>query len=338
MKISRRKSEHIKVSLEQDVRFKNKTPGFEAYRFIHCALPEINFNDVSTEVEFLGKVLSYPMMISALTGGYDGALEINQQLAEVCREEKVAMSVGSQRQTIENDHYLESFRVVRKIASEGVIIGNIGAAQVSAINDISPFQKMVDLIQADAMAVHLNPLQEVLQPEGDTKFKGVLKGIERLVKELKVPIIVKEVGCGISEKVAKKLVNAGVAYIEISGAGGTSWAGIESYRGAKKHLALSFWDWGIPTARSLEMVRKVKGARIIASGGIEDGITIAKALALGAELCGSALPLLKVLMDKKIEGLRSLLQSWREELKVAMFLTGSRSINDLRRDGVIEKV
>ncbi len=338
MKISRRKSEHIRVSLEQDVHFKNKTAGFENYRFIHCALPEINLSDVSTEIEFLGKSLLYPMMISAITGGYDGALEINQQLAEVCREEKVALSVGSQRQTIENDDYLESFSIVRKIAPEGAIIGNIGAAQVSAINDIYPFQKMVDLIEADAMAVHLNPLQEALQPGGDTEFRGVLKGIERLVKGLKVPIIVKEVGCGISEDVAKKLVNAGVTYIEISGAGGTSWAGIESYRGAKKHLALSFWDWGIPTARSLEMVKKVKGARIIASGGIENGITIAKALALGAELCGSALPLLKVLMNKKIEGLRFLLQSWKEELKLAMFLTGSQRINDLRRGGVIEKV
>ena len=338
MKISRRKSEHVQVSLEQDVHFKNKTTGFENYRFIHCALPEMDLNEVSTETEFLGKPLSYPIMISAITGGYDGALKINRQLAEVCREEKVAMSVGSQRQIIENDHYLESFSIVRKIAPEGTIIGNIGAAQVSTTKDISPFQRMVDLIEANAMAVHLNPLQEILQPEGDTKFKGVLKGIERLVRGLKVPIIVKEVGCGISEEVAKKLVSAGVSYIEISGAGGTSWTGIESYRGAKKNLALTFWDWGIPTARSLEMVRKVKGARIIASGGIEDGLTIAKALALGAELCGSALPLLKVLIDKKIEGLRSLLQFWRGELKVAMFLTGSRRIQDLRRDGVIEKV
>lgn len=337
MSISIRKSEHIKIASEQNVRFRNKTTGFEEYDFIHNALPEMNFDEVSTETEFLGKKLSFPLMVSAMTGGYSGALEINRQLAEVSQREKVAFVMGSQRQIIENDNHLESFRIVRKTAPDAVIIGNIGATQVAEIKDISPFQRMVDLIEADAMSVHLNPLQEVLQPDGDGQFKGVLKGIKQLVKELGVPIIVKEIGCGISEKVASKLANIGVTYIDLAGAGGTSWAGVESFRREKKHLALRFWDWGIPTAKSLEMVSRVKGARIIASGGIEDGATVAKALALGAELCGAALPLLKVLMEKKVEGLISLLRLWREELKTAMFLTGSRRIQDLRRKEVIEK-
>jgi len=338
MTVSNRKSEHVRVAVEKDVRFRNKTSGFEKYEFVHCALPEMNFDDVSAETEFLGKGLSFPLMISGMTGGYAGALEINRQLAEVCRIERVALGVGSQRQILENDQYLESFRIVRKTAPDSVIVGNIGAAQVAEMKDCLPVQKMIDLIEADGMAVHLNPLQEVLQPEGEGRFSGVLDGIERLVRAVEVPVIVKEVGCGVSEEVARQLVNAGVVYIDVAGAGGASWAGIESYRGARKELALRFWDWGIPTARSLEMVRRVRGIRIIASGGIGDGVTVGKALALGAELCGAALPLLRVLVKKKIEGVISLLERWREELRMAMFLTGSRRIEDLRREGVIEKV
>lgn len=337
MKVSNRKSEHIQIALEKDVRFKNKTSGFEEYEFVHCALPEMNYGDVSTETEFLGKKLSFPLLICAITGGYTGALEINRQLAEVCQEERIAIGVGSQRQLIDNDDHAETFRIVRQRAPRGVVLGNIGAEQVAKVEDIALFQRMVDLIEADAMAVHLNPLQEVLQPEGGGQFQGVLKGIERLVRGIGVPVIVKEVGCGISERVAKKLVNVGVTYIDIAGAGGTSWAGVESYRGAEERLARRFWDWGIPTAKSLVLVSRIRGVRIIASGGIEDGVAVAKALALGAELCGAALPLLKALMEKGVKSLLSLLQLWREELKMVMFLTGSRRIQDLSRKGVIEK-
>ena len=337
MKISKRKSEHVRIALNRDVRFKTKTSGFEQYDFIHCALPEMNFNDVSTETEFLDKSLSFPFMISAITGGYSGAMEINRKLAEACREERIALGIGSMRQAVENDRHLESFRIVRKTAPNGVIIANIGATQVAEMKTISSFQRMVDLIAADAMAVHLNPLQEVLQPEGDGRFLGVLRGIERLVKKLGVPIIVKEIGCGISEDVARKLAGVGVKYLDIAGAGGTSWAGIESYRTANKTLAETFWDWGIPTAQSLEMVRRVKTIRIIASGGIADGITMAKALALGADVCGAALPLLKILIENPLDGLHSLLTLWREELKMAMFLTGSRQIRDLRRKEILTR-
>ena len=323
--------------MKQDVRFKKKSTGFESYELIHCALPEIYIGDVSTETAFLSKNISVPLMISSMTGGYGKATEINSQLAEVCRSEKIPLGVGSQRQMIENNRYLESYRVVRKTNPDGVIVGNIGAVQVVEIGDLSVFKRMVDLIEADAIAIHLNPLQEILQPGGKSQFKGVLKGIERIIEGMDIPVIVKEVGCGISEEVAQKLVNIGVAYIDIAGAGGTSWAGIESYRVKKKYMAEQFWDWGIPTARSLEMVACVKGARIIASGGIEGGIDMAKALALGAELCGAALPFLKVLADEGIDGLISLLRLWQEELKIAMFLTGSVQIQDLRREGVIEK-
>lgn len=337
MQVSKRKFEHIQIALEQDVHFKNKTPGFEAYQFIHCALPEMNFGDVCTETEFLGKKLTFPLMITAITGGYPEAVEINRQLAVACQEKGIAMGVGSQRQILEDDSYLDSYGIVRKTAPDCVIIGNIGAEQVAEIKDLSVYQRMIDLIEADAMAVHLNPLQELLQPEGRAKFKGVLAGIERLVEGVKVPIIVKEIGCGISETVAKALVDIGIVYIDVAGAGGTSWAGIESFRETENHMALKFWDWGIPTAKSLEMVSRIPGVRMIASGGIDNGIVMAKALALGAELCGGAMVFLRVLRDKKVECLISLLRLWQKELQVTMFLTGSRKIRDLRGKGVIEK-
>jgi len=335
MKISKRKSEHIRIVMEKDVGFKGKTSGFERYELVHCALPEINVEDISTEIQFLNKNLSFPLMVSAMTGGYSGAVDINKQLAVACREEGVALGVGSQRQILENSHHLDSYRVVRQTAPDNVIVGNIGAEQVAEIQDISVFQRMVDLIEADALAVHLNPLQEVIQPEGKARFHGVLEGIQQLVRKLDVPIIVKEIGCGISEKVARVLVDVGVDYIDVAGAGGTSWAGIESYRNHDNALALRFWDWGIPTVESLEMISRIPGARAIASGGIDNGVIMAKALALGAELCSAALPFLIALMKKNVNGLVDLLRAWRRELRTAMFLTGCPKIKDLQREGVI---
>lgn len=337
MTVSQRKSEHIKISLNENVRFKNKLTGFEEYDFIHCALPEINYKDISTETEFLGKLIAFPLMVSAITGGYRGAFETNKILAQICQDQKIAMGVGSQRQILENSHYLNTFSIVRKVAPTIPIIGNIGASQIIQKKDISIYKQMVDLIEADAMAIHLNPLQELVQPEGNTRFKGVLRGIEWLVKHLEVPIIIKEVGCGISRSVGEQLEQIGIKYIDLAGAGGTSWVGIESFRGAKQHLTDKFWDWGIPTAKCLESISEIKNITIIASGGIEDGITLAKALALGAQLVGAALPLLKALKQKKEKGLITLIESWREELRTVMFLTGCENINELKHKQIIQK-
>lgn len=337
MKTTKRKSEHIRIALREDIRFKNKTSGFENYGLVHCALPEINLQDVLTETEFLGKKLSFPLMMTGMTGGCSEALEINRQLAVACQEMRIALGVGSQRQMLEDDCHLDSFRVVRETAPDAVIIGNIGAEQVAQNDNLSAYQRMIDMIEADGLAVHLNPLQEALQKEGNAKFQGVLKGIERMVRGLNFPVIVKEVGCGISEHVARILKDVGVTYIDVAGAGGTSWTAIESFRGADKRLAHRFRDWGIPTARSLELVSRVPDLHIIASGGIENGVVMAKALGLGAEICGAALPFLKVLAEEKTEGLLDMLNLWREELRLAMFLTGSRVIDDLRRKGVIER-
>ncbi len=335
MTVSHRKKEHIDISLNHEVSFREKTTGFERFEFIHCALPELNLDEVSTGIEFLGKQLSFPMLISAMTGGYEGAYEINRILAETARTKKLALAIGSQRQAINEDNHLESYRIVRKTAPDALIIGNIGAEEIAGHKDSGPFRKLVDLIEADALAVHLNPLQEILQPEGSGHFSGVLKGIETLVKTLEVPVIVKEIGCGISENVAWRLKNAGVRIVDIAGAGGTSWAGIEYHRGANSKLAQSFWDWGIPTADSLQMVSRISDLQIIASGGITGGKVMAKSLALGASLCGTARPLLRILESEGIDGLNRTMDDWKEELKITLFLTGCGTVSELSRKNVL---
>ncbi len=335
MKTSHRKAEHINITLDKDVQFRAKTLGFEAHEFIHCALPEIDFKDISTATSFLGKTLSCPLMISAITGGYSGALDINGQLAEACHEEQIGLGVGSQRQMLENEDYIQSYRIVREKAPSAVIIGNIGGVQLKEKKILSQMKRLVDVIEADAIAVHLNPLQEILQPEGQSEFSGILKQIRVFVESLDVPVIVKEVGCGISKLVAEKLVDAGVFFIDVAGAGGTSWAAIESFRSGDPLLSETFRDWGIPTALSIEMVKTVPKSHVIASGGIRSGIDMAKALALGAELCGAAFPFLKIMSDGGKESLITLIQKWRKELQIVMFLTGCLRIDDLHREGLL---
>jgi isopentenyl-diphosphate delta-isomerase len=332
MSVSKRKAEHIQIVKNEAVEFERKSTGFEYYDFIHCALPEAHYDRITPAVTFLGKSLSFPLLISPMTGGFHEGEIINRQLAQVCHHEEVALGVGSQRQILEDNRYVESYRVVRKSAPKAVIIGNIGAAQIATMKNLDPVKRMVEIIEADAMAIHLNPLQEILQPDGDRDFRGVRKRIEQIVGELSVPVIVKEVGCGISASVALQLVEAGVSFIDVAGAGGTSWAAIEAHREKRIDLSERFREWGIPTAQSLERISRIKGIRLIASGGIRDGQTIAKALALGAEICGAAYPFLKKLLEEGVEGLCSTISLWREEFKMVLFLTGCQKVSDLTRD------
>lgn len=334
MTISRRKREHIDIARDRDVAFRDKTSGFEAWDFVHCALPEASFDKIDSGIEFLGRGLSFPFMVSAMTGGFRGAADINRRLAEVCQAEKIALGVGSQRQAFENNRHLETFRVVRRLAPDIPVVGNIGASEIARLTDFAPVERMVELVAADAMAVHLNPLQELLQPEGNRDFRGVLDAIGRLAAALSVPVIIKEVGCGISADTARRLVEAGVSWIDVAGAGGTSWTGIESHRGGRRRMAGVFWDWGIPTAVSIGMVRTVPGVRVIASGGIRNGLDAAKAVALGAEICGAAMPVLKSL-DSGPAGLSRLIAEWRDQFKAVLYLTGSRACRDLHRPGVL---
>ncbi|NQT25090.1 type 2 isopentenyl-diphosphate Delta-isomerase [candidate division KSB1 bacterium] len=330
MSISKRKQEHIDIAMNQSVKFTEKTNGFEHYDLVHCALPELNVEDIHPQIQFLNKPLSSPLMITAMTGGFEGAKAINAALAEACQSEGVALGLGSQRQMLEDENYLDSFTIAREKGPDIVLVGNIGAVQLVGMTNLSPVCYAVERIEADALAVHLNVLQEVLQPEGNIRFKGMLHGIEKIVKELDVPVIVKEIGCGISREVALKLVDVGVTVIDVAGAGGTSWAGIESHRADRNALAGQFWNWGIPTAVSLEMISDIESLTIIASGGIDNGITMAKAIALGADLCGAALPFLHAYSESGADSVAALIRQWKEAYRTALLLTGCQDTISLQ--------
>ncbi len=354
-KTSSRKQQHVELTVTRDVNFRTKTAGFERWEFLHNALPELNFSEVDPSLTFLGKKMALPLIISSMTGGYGDAARINRKLAEVCRDRKIGMGVGSQRQALENTDFHRSYSVVREVAPDIPIIGNIGAAEVARLRDVSGVLKLSEMIRADAFAVHLNPLQELLQPEGSPDFAGVLRGIELLVNNLRLPIIVKEIGAGISVNVARRLLSAGVTMIDVAGAGGTSWAGVEILRRKKgtsgKHtskagivddFSTQFWDWGIPTVDALRQVCSLKdqhpSLKVMASGGIQNGLDIAKSVAFGADLAGMARPMLIALESGGVQALDRLIGKIDMELKGAMFLTGSRSLVDLQRQQLILKL
>lgn len=340
---SSRKRDHVLLTVNKDVSFIKKTAGFERWEFVHNALPEFDLSDVDTTTTFLNKKISFPLMVSCMTGGYKEAERINRELAEVCEEFRLPMGVGSQRQAMEDTTYHASFSVARKSAPSIPLVGNIGAAEIARMNDVSPIIALAEMIRADAFAVHLNPLQELLQPEGNTNFRGVLRGIEMLGRQMPVPIIVKEIGAGISADVALRLINAGVTVIDVAGAGGTSWAGVEILRKRKTQqpkksmkgspLQNHLWDWGIPTATAVTEVALLKeqfpSLRMIASGGITGAMECAKAIALGADLTASARPLLRILMHEGKKELRAAIEQWRKELQGIMFLLGTPTVDAL---------
>lgn len=330
-----RKKEHVDIALRKDVAFRSKATGLEDLEFVHNALPELNLGEIDTSVSFLGKRLSLPFLVSCMTGGYAEARAINRSIAEVCEELGIAFGVGSQRQALEDRTYHKTFSIAREAAPTVPIIGNIGAAEVAQMKSPDNARRLVELIRADAFTVHLNPLQEFLQPEGNTNFRGVVNGIAMLVRELPVPVIVKEVGAGISPEVARRLLDIGVRHIDVAGAGGTSWAGVEALRSKNGEFARRFWDWGIPTATAIRELATLKASTgrftLIASGGIQSGSDAAKCLALGADLAASARPMLTAIDRGGKNRLRELLQSWAKELRGIMFLTGSARIVDLQK-------
>ena len=329
-----RKREHVDIALHEDVGFRTKTNGFEHWEYEHNALPELNVSEIDTRTDFLGRSLSFPLMITGMTGGYEEATSINRELALACEELRIALGLGSQRQALENGDYHESYATARRHAPHIPIVANIGAVELARWGkDQSPGQRLVDMVQADALAIHCNPLQEFLQPEGAPEFRHVLDSIALLVSRLAVPVVVKEVGAGISAEVAVRLMNVGVQWIDVAGAGGTSWAGVEMLRReGEKPVSRTFWEWGIPTADALVSVKERTGDRLslIASGGITDGVMIAKSLSLGAELAGSARPLLLALKNHGPSGLYRVLNSWKNDLQGVMFLTGAKDIQHLK--------
>jgi isopentenyl-diphosphate delta-isomerase len=342
--ISSRKREHVDIALTRDVSFRARSAGFDGWELVHNALPELDAAEIDPGGVFLKKKVSFPLIVSSMTGGYREALRINRQLAEVCADKRIAMGIGSQRQALADTTFHRSFSIVREAAPEIPVFGNLGASEVARLKDASPVLRLLDLVKADGFAIHLNPLQEYLQPEGNPEFRGVLKGIAILVRSLPVPVIVKEIGAGISAEVARRLIGAGVRIIDVAGAGGTSWAGVEILRrtratGSKKKRTTAdagdpFWDWGIPTVDALRQVsglrQQVPDLLIIGSGGIGSGLDIAKAIAFGADLVGAARPLLQALNNGGQKGLEVLLETWKYQLSGAMFLTGSRTVKALQ--------
>lgn len=334
-----RKENHVELVATGDVAFRNTTNGFDNLRFVHNAMPEIGLADIDLSTQFFGKHLDSPILISSMTGGYPNALDINRELAIIAKEYHLAIGIGSARQAMEDKSQHASYKIVRKTYPEGLVFSNVGAVETARLGEERKIKKLkviIELVQADALIVHLNPLQELMQPEGSTDFKGVSAGIEAAVTELGVPIIVKEVGAGISLEVAKKLLNIGVRAIDVAGAGGTSWAGVEILRHRKKDRdALEpFWDWGIPTADALIEIAKLKDTAtfgLIASGGIRNGLDVAKSLALRADLVGFARPLLLALTEGGREKLKETLETVLMQLRYCMLLTGSRDLSALSR-------
>lgn len=329
---NQRKTEHLRISLGEDVRFPNLTTGLERYHFVHQALPEINRDDIDLSTTLLDKHLNAPLIISSMTGGTEEAETINQNLALAAQIHGLGMGVGSQRAALEEPNLYPTYQV-RDVAPDILLLANLGAVQINYGYGVEHCQRAVEMIQADGLILHLNPLQEALQPEGNTDFSGLLAKIEDVCCGLSVPVIVKEVGWGISEEVARKLANAGVSAIDVAGAGGTSWSEVEMHRAASetsRRIAAAFADWGIPTAESIQMVRRgAPGLTLIASGGIRTGVEAAKSIALGADAVALATPFLKpatVSPEAVSEKIREIL----EQLRTAMFCVGARNLQELK--------
>jgi isopentenyl-diphosphate Delta-isomerase len=327
-----RKADHLQINLQEDVLAKGVRNGFEAYRFEHCALPEIDFDEIDPSTELFGRKLAAPILISSMTGGTAQAEAINRVLASVAQEERLAMGLGSARALLEHPELLATFDV-RALAPDVLLFANFGAVQLNRGYGAQDCAKLVAALHADALILHLNPLQEALQPGGDTTFRGLLAKIADVCAWLRVPVIVKEVGWGIGPDAVRALFDAGVSAVDVAGAGGTSWSEVERHRIARAwqaRVAGAFAGWGIPTAECLVAARSVAPSqRIFASGGIRNGIEVAKSVALGADLVGIAGPFLRAAAAGQ-QAAHDCAREIVQTLRVAMFATGARTLAELR--------
>ncbi|RJS78183.1 type 2 isopentenyl-diphosphate Delta-isomerase [Candidatus Bathyarchaeota archaeon] len=336
----KRKADHIRISLNHNVQARKVTTGFEDTHLIHNALPEIDKQDIDLSTTVFNHKFSAPLIVGAITGGTPEAAKINAAIAEAVEELGLGMGVGSQRVAIEDKTLEKTFAIARKKAPTAFLIANLGGVQLVHGYGLKEVKKAVKMIDADAIAIHLNPLQEAVQPEGQTRFGGVLEKIGEITKELGKPVIAKETGAGIAAEEAKRLEAANVEGIDISGAGGTSFAAVEYYRAkgksnsSQRRLGEVFWDWGIPTAVSLVEVSQSVNIPIIASGGIRSGVEMAKALALGASLTSISKPVLEAAVKGVKETKRELLLLI-EELKNSMFLVGADTVQALKEKPVV---
>ncbi|MBC7473749.1 MAG: type 2 isopentenyl-diphosphate Delta-isomerase [Candidatus Sericytochromatia bacterium] len=340
MEIIDRKKDHIEICLDKDVQFDKFSSGFDDYNFEHQGLPEIDIDEIDLSIELFGKKLSAPIFVSSMTGGLDQGEKINKNLAQACQNLGLAMGMGSQRITLEVPESLATFQV-RDVAPDIFIFANVGAVQLNYGYGEKELNYLVDSINANALFLHLNPLQEAIQPEGDKNFKNLIEKITDLSKKLPFPIFIKETGCGISKQLAEKLNNTGIAGIDVSGGGGTSWSLIEAYRAKnpfQAKLGETFKNWGIPTSQSLINVNKISKDKIIfASGGIRSGIDVAKAITLGADAVGIAYPLLKP-ATISVEAVEEKLKQYIEELRISMFCLGLKSIPELKSNNFLKRI
>ncbi len=337
--IEKRKLRHIRVSLEEEVETDIST-GFKDVHLIHRALPEIDLDDVSLETTLFGKKIAAPLVMSAITGGTEEAKKINEVLAEVAEEKNIGISVGSQRIAVAQPETAHTFSIVREKASSTFVMGNVGAPQLSLGWGVEEAQKCVDMIEADALALHMNPLQEAVQVDGDTNYKGVLAKVSKLADEISVPLIMKETGAGIAWEDALRMQEAGASGLEISGVGGTSWSAVE-YHIAKEvgkkdmeYLGQALWNWGVPTAISVAETSKKTTLEIIASGGLRTGVEVVKSIALGAHAGGMAKPFLEKAVESK-EALAEHVDNIIREIKVTMFLVGAKNVEELHKIPVV---
>jgi isopentenyl-diphosphate delta-isomerase len=328
-----RKREHIETVLREDVGAKGITTGFERFFFEHQALPELSLDQIDLSTTVFGRRLAAPFLISSMTGGTEPARGINRHLAEAAQSLGIAMGVGSQRAALERVDLSETYRV-RRVAPDILLFANFGAVQVNYGYGVDEARRAVEMIEADALFLHLNPLQEAVQPGGDRDWRGLLPKIGELARRLPVPLLVKEVGNGIGADLARRLVDCGVAGIDVAGAGGTSWSEVEAHRqpdAQARHIAHAFAAWGIPTALALiESVEAVPQIPVFASGGVRSGIDAAKAIRLGAALVGSAAPMLGG-AARTAAAVRDRMSTMIEELRIAAFCTGAPNLAALRK-------
>ncbi|MBK18254.1 MAG: type 2 isopentenyl-diphosphate Delta-isomerase [Rhodospirillaceae bacterium] len=328
-----RKREHIETVLKTDVLAKGVSTGFEQFSFEHCAMPELDLDRIDLSTSVFGKNLQAPILISSMTGGAEEAGQINLRLAECAQELGLALGIGSQRAAIERPELSATYRV-RHVAPDILLFANIGAVQLNYGYGIDQACRAVEMIDADALFIHLNPLQEAVQPEGDRNWSGLLEKLEILVAQIDVPVVVKEIGNGLSSNLVRNLVSLGVSGVDVAGAGGTSWSEVEANRQPDpliRSVAHSFSGWGIPTAYALiEICRASPSIPVFASGGIRSGIDIAKAIRFGASLCGVAAPALHA-ADENSDAVVTHLHRLIEELRIAAFCTGSQNLTSLAK-------
>jgi isopentenyl-diphosphate delta-isomerase len=332
-----RKSDHIRINLKEDVQFSRLRSGLDQVRLIHQALPELDLSRVDTSTVFLGRKLKAPILISSMTGGTAEGKAINHNLATAAQKAGIALSVGSQRAAIDKPSLAHTYQV-RDVAPDILLFANLGAIQLNNSYGAAECQHAVEMIEADALVLHLNPLQEAIQPEGNRNWSGLLPKIEAVCRNVSVPVIAKEVGWGLSAQVAADLANAGVAAFDVAGAGGTSWSQVESHRARTPlaaRVAAAFGDWGITTLESLIQVQQAAPhVPAIASGGLRDGVDVAKVVALGASLAGLARPFL-VAAAQSAEATVETATELATVLRIAMFAAGAADVSQLQETPLI---